>query len=87
MQGSPVQTNAPKPVEQKEQKKVAKPAQPVRGILKKSKEQIAKEKEEAARLEEERRREREKEKKGLSLDSETVMKLMNGELSQEEQGI
>lgn len=54
--------------------------------MKKSKEQIAKEKEEAAHLEEERRREREEKKKGLSLDSDLVMKLMNGEVSQEEQG-
>ena len=72
---------------EKEQKKVYKSGQPVRGILKKSREQIQKEKEEAKALEEEKQKEREKEKKGISLDSDIVMKLMNGELTHEEQGI
>jgi len=68
---------------EKEQKKVYKSAQPVKGILKKSREQIQKEKEEARLLEEEKQRE--KEKKGISLDSDIVMKLMNGEMTLEEQ--
>ena len=79
------QTVQPPIVEEKKEVKVApKRSQPVKGILKKSKEQLQKEREEEALLEEERRRD--KEKKAAGLDSERVMKLLSGEATQEEQG-
>lgn len=66
--------------DKKELKPVSKKIEPIRGILKKSREQ--KEKEEKERLEAEQR---EKEKRA-GLDSEAVLKLLNGDATQEEQG-
>ncbi len=68
---------------------VKKPTQvaPRKGILKKSRDQLLQEKEEARKLEEEKQKQKDKQKKGMSLDSDLVMKLVNGEMTQEEQGI
>ena len=71
------------------QPEIKKPAQatPRKANLKKSRDQKLKEKEEARKLEEEKLKQKEKQKKGMSLDSDLVMKLVNGEMTQEEQGI
>ena len=85
--GNTPQTAQPPIVEEKKEviaKVAPKRSHPVKGILKKSKEQLQKEREEEALLDEERRRD--KEKKAAGLDSERVMKLLSGEATQEEQG-